>query len=461
MSFPAPRIAELAYPEQVADLFAHLVEWPWAVWLDSGAPSAVSGRYDILAADPSHRVTHDGQLTRVASRDGVSVSEQAPLAVVATLLHEPQATVAACPPEVPFCGGAIGYFGYDLMSAAPCRGPTSHMPLMAVGIYDWAVVVDHQTRRCWLTGGGRDPRTDEQWGRLRALFSRPGTTPPASPPLTLQGPLQRSLDEAAYGRAFDRIQTYIHEGDCYQVNFAQRFQAPVEGDPWATYVKQRAANPAPYGAYLSYPFGQILSSSPEQFLSLRGRHVTTRPIKGTRARAASDEDDRAVMQALRNSDKDRAENLMIVDLLRNDLGRVCRPGSIEVPALFEVESYATVHHLVSTVSGELATGEDALSLLSACFPGGSITGAPKIRAMQIIRELEPVDRQVYCGSIAWIGYDGRMDSNIAIRTLQVSDGLVRYWAGGGIVADSQMLAEYQESLDKAAAFFDLFELDVR
>jgi len=455
LSIPSPHITELPYPTQVAELFAHIVDRPWAIWLDSGAPASVGGRYDILAADPTHRITHDGQVTRVASRDGVSESEQAPLAVLARLLCDGKAVAAGCPSEVPFCGGAIGYFGYDLMSAEAGRDPANRVPQMAVGLYDWAVVVDHQDRRCWLAGCGRDPHTRKQWAALRALFSGPCVARPTSQPLAPQGPLQRSLDESDYGRVFDRIQAYIHEGDCYQVNFSQRFQAPVEGDSWATYLKQRSANPAPYGAYLNYPFAQILSSSPEQFLSLQGRHVTTRPIKGTRPRAVAAGDDLAVIETLRSSGKDRAENLMIVDLLRNDLGRVCRPGSIEVPALFEVESFATVHHLVSTVTGELADGEDALSLLSACFPGGSITGAPKIRAMQIIRELEPVDRQIYCGSIAWIGYDGRMDSNIAIRTLLVADGLVRYWAGGGIVADSQLHAEYQESLDKAAAFFAL------
>jgi para-aminobenzoate synthetase component 1 len=239
---------------------------------------------------------------------------------------------------------------------------------------------------------------------------------------------------------------------------AQRFSAAVQGDPWDTYRRMRADNPAPYGAYLNLPFGQVLSASPEQFLGLSAGQVTTRPIKGTRPRGPTRVEDDALRAALRESEKDRAENLMIVDLLRNDLGKVCRPGSIRVPELFKVESFATVHHLVSTVTGELRADSDALQLLRSCFPGGSITGAPKRRAMQVIAELEPDRREVYCGSIGWIGYDGAMDSSIAIRTLLWSDSRVRYWAGGGIVADSELQSEYRETFAKAAAFFRLFGL---
>jgi para-aminobenzoate synthetase component 1 len=217
----------------------------------------------------------------------------------------------------------------------------------------------------------------------------------------------------------------------------------------------RLENPAPYGALLEYPFGQVLSSSPEQFLQLHNGRALTRPIKGTRSRGDSAEVDLAHRADLLSSDKDRAENLMIVDLLRNDLGKVCRPGSIEVPGLFEVESFATVHHLVSTVTGELRDGMDAIDLIMAGFPGGSITGAPKRRAMEIIDELEPVRREVYCGSVIRLGFDGNLDSSITIRTALMRDRELFYWAGGGIVADSDCDAEYQESLDKAAAFLRL------
>jgi para-aminobenzoate synthetase component 1 len=219
----------------------------------------------------------------------------------------------------------------------------------------------------------------------------------------------------------------------------------------------RVLNPAPFAAYLSTPYAHVLSASPERFLRVEGGQVETKPIKGTRPRAGHARLDAELAQALRASEKDRAENVMIVDLLRNDLSKNCRLGSVTVPRLFDVESFATVHHLVSTVRGELAPGRDALALLRGCFPGGSITGAPKLRAMQIIEELEPNRRGVYCGAIGYIGFDGDMDVNIAIRTLVISRGETRFWAGGGIVADSRLEDEYQETFDKAAALLNLLQ----
>jgi len=265
------------------------------------------------------------------------------------------------------------------------------------------------------------------------------------------------MTRSEYGRTFARVKSYLLEGDCYQVNLAQCFSAPVSGDPFAGYQALRWLNPAPFSAYLKTPFARILSSSPERFLAVREGRVETRPIKGTRPRGRTPEADAALQQELAESAKDRAENLMIVDLLRNDLGRVCTPGSVQVPELFAVESYATVHHLVSTVTGRLAPGRDAASLLRACFPGGSITGAPKIRAMEIIEELEPRRRGVYSGAIGYLGFDGAMDTNIAIRTLIHGANQIRFWAGGGIVHDSRVEEEYRETLDKAAALLWLLE----
>src|SRR5690606_14358319 len=219
----------------------------------------------------------------------------------------------------------------------------------------------------------------------------------------------------------------------------------------------RIINPAPFSAYLNTPYAQILSASPERFLRVVGGRVETRPIKGTRPRAGHARLDAEIIEALAASEKDRAENLMIVDLLRNDLSKCCAPGTVRVPRLFEVESFATVHHLVSTVTGELRADRDALDLLRGCFPGGSITGAPKLRAMQIIEELEPHRRGVYCGAIGYLGFDGGMDLNIAIRTMVYSRGVIRFWAGGGIVADSRLEDEYQETYDKAAAMLRLLQ----
>jgi para-aminobenzoate synthetase component 1 len=257
--------------------------------------------------------------------------------------------------------------------------------------------------------------------------------------------------------AIARIKHYIREGDCYQVNFAQRFSAAAKGDPWHAYQGLRRLNPAPFAAYLSTPYCQVMCSSPERFLHVRSGLVETKPIKGTLPRGKDPIEDLMLADALRASVKDRAENLMIVDLLRNDLGRVCAIGSIQVPRLFALESFTRVHHLVSTVRGRLAEGRTPLDLLRACFPGGSITGAPKVRAMEIIEELEPHRRGVYCGAIGYLGFDGAMDTNIAIRTLVHSDGVTRLWAGGGIVADSDPESEYRETYHKAAPLLDLLE----
>ncbi len=271
---------------------------------------------------------------------------------------------------------------------------------MAVGIYDWAVVVDHLDKRSWLVAQGRCVDTHARWRELVARFSAPPVER-ARVPFRITAPLASSLTRDAYAAAFTRVLEYIRAGDCYQINLAQRFAAPATGDPWLAYQALRVINPAPYAAYLNTPHGQVLSASPERFLRLARRQVETKPIKGTRARAGHPRVDAELAAALKASEKDRAENVMIVDLLRNDLSKNCEPGSVRVPKLFEVESFATVHHLVSTVTGTLRQGRDALDLLRGSFPGGSITGAPKLRAMQIIEELEPHRRGVYCGAIGY------------------------------------------------------------
>ncbi|HEY5622199.1 MAG TPA: aminodeoxychorismate synthase component I, partial [Gammaproteobacteria bacterium] len=270
-------------------------------------------------------------------------------------------------------------------------------------------------------------------------------------------PIASNFDRETYGDAFNRIQEHIRAGDCYQVNLTQRFSAEVRGDSWQAYELLRTVNPAPYSAYISTPSGDLLSSSPERFLRVAGQRVESRPIKGTRPRAASSAQDELLTSELRSSRKDRAENVMIVDLLRNDLGKTCEPGSVWVAALCDVESFANVHHLVSTVRGELARDTHAVDVLRGCFPGGSITGAPKVRAMEIIESLEPHRRGVYCGAIGYIGFDGAMDTNIAIRTLLRNGDRLYAWAGGGIVADSDAESEYQESLAKVSTQLEIMK----
>jgi para-aminobenzoate synthetase component 1 len=274
-------------------------------------------------------------------------------------------------------------------------------------------------------------------------------------PFRVNGKIISNLTRDAYGHAFNAVHKYLHEGDCYQINLAQRYSAQASGDAFAAYLELHRLSAAPYSAFLDWPQLQILCSSPECFLRIQQGRVETKPIKGTRARSDDAAEDSRLAEELRHHSKDRAENLMIVDLLRNDLGKCCEPGTVKAPKLFEVESFANVHHLVSTVEGKLRSGHDALDVLRDCFPGGSITGAPKQRAMEIIEQLEPHRRGAYCGTIGYVGHDGNMDSNVAIRTLVYANQEIRCWAGGGIVADSKCEAEYQETLDKATAMLEL------
>jgi len=330
-------------------------------------------------------------------------------------------------------GGAVGYLGYELhrfledspISAADDIGLPDHW----LGLYDKAIVFDHHPHTAGYSIGNRPAKAD-----LISSFSKPD-----------------------YIQAVERVKEHIAAGDVYQVNLSQRFSVRMEMDPWELYLLLRERNPAPYAAYINAGDFQIISSSPECFLTFDpiSRVVTTRPIKGTRPRSADPAEDRRLAQELESSAKDMAENIMIVDLERNDLGRVCEFGSVSVPELAMIESYPTVHHLVSTVTGRLRDDRDAVDLLTATFPGGSITGAPKIRVMEIIAELEPVRRGVYTGSIGCLGFDGSVNLNIAIRTAVVKDGMCHFHVGGGIVADSDPEAEYQETLDKGRAFLEV------
>lgn len=449
-------MAELPYRPDSASLFEAVADNPWAVFLDSGHHHVTQSRYDIIAARPYVRLVARGKLTEIHA-DGVTLSREDPFVILRRYLAiDPNTGTGA----LPFSGGAIGYFAYDLarrIETLPGRARDhERIPDMAIGIYDWAVVVDHVERRAWLAGQGRDPETDLQWDALVQLFSAPPAERRRNP-FRVTSPVASNMTPQHYARAFRKVHEYITNGDCYQVNLAQRFAAAAEGDPWLAYQALRIINPAPFSAYFSTPYVHILSASPERFLKVENRDVETRPIKGTRRRIGDARLDAQAAEELRASEKDRAENLMIVDLLRNDVSKSCAVGSVRVPRLFDVETYATVHHLVSTVTGRLAEGRDAIDLLRGCFPGGSITGAPKLRAMQIIEELEPHRRGVYCGAIGYIGFGGEMDLNIAIRTLVYSHGEIRCWAGGGIVADSNAQDEYQETLDKAAALLKLLQ----
>ena len=449
-------LTELPYCHDSAQLFAHFAAEPWSILLDSGYPSINCGRYDIIAARPYITIKTFADQTEIVHSDGKPIYTDAdPFTTLEKLLG----AVEKKPSVVPFAGGALGYFGYDLgRKIEKLPKLAQHdiaMPDMAIGIYDWAIVTDHQQRRTWLASYGKTQQTLDQWQDLKELLSDRTTIQQPMQPFSVTSQPKSNMDKQDYAHAFNAIKRYLKQGDCYQVNLAQRFSINYSGDLWSAYRQLRRLSPAPYSSFFRIPEGTVLSTSPERFLHIEQGNVQSKPIKGTRPRASTPYADMALRDELLNSEKDRTENLMIVDLIRNDLSKMCQYGSVTVPKLYNCESFATVHHLVSTINGKLDAKHHPLQLLRNCFPGGSITGAPKIRAMEIIEQLEPHRRSIYCGSIAYIGFDRKIDSNIAIRTLVQHQDQMYYWAGGGIVIESKLDAEYQECFDKAAALFAL------
>lgn len=342
--------------------------------------------------------------------------------------------------------GWFGVWSYDLgelTEAVHIQRADSPLPLMWMGFYPALIVSDHlaQTTRLVCL------QEFEDHGRLLEDAVMAPTVPQAQP-FQLLADFTGNLPDTAYKERFSQVQEYINAGDCYQINLAQCFQAPFSGTAWQAYRKLRASQSAPMGGFLETEQWALLSLSPERFVRCSKGRVETKPIKGTRRRDADELKDCALKQNLQMSEKDRAENLMIVDLLRNDLGRTCEVGSVQVSKLFDVESFSNVHHLVSTVTGQLKPGLDAWDLMAKAFPGGSITGAPKRRAMEIIEQLEPAGREFYCGCLLYVDVCGRMESNILIRSLVAQNGMMRCWGGGGVVADSTCESEYQEIQDK-------------
>lgn len=404
-----------------------------AVFLDSGRPRCPWGRFDILSAAPVE------VLEVKAGDDPFTALEQ---------LYSKYKRDTQEQDDLPFQGGIIGHFTYDLgrgIEKLPeLADDFTTLPDMRVGMYLWAVVVDHEKQTAALISDDRVNATDIVSVEAR-LLSAAGVNTNS---FTLKRPFSANMNAAEYNAKLKLVDEYIHSGDCYQVNFAQRFDSQYEGDSWSAYKKLRTVAPTPYSAFIDSGSDQILSLSPEQFLEAKSLQVTTKPIKGTRPRSDNKDEDARLRRELSDSIKDRAENLMIVDLLRNDLSKVCQHNSVKVPKLFNIESYANVHHKVSTVTGKLRPEFSPIALMKHCFPGGSITGAPKIRAMEIIEELEPHRRSIYCGSIGYISLCGRMDTSITIRTLLCESGKIYCWAGGGIVADSVTSMEYEETFDK-------------
>lgn len=471
---------DLVYQHDSALLFEQIAHQTWAMLLDSGQATDPNtglagsqyGRYDILVAEPFITLVTQNKQTKVSQNDQVSVFDDDPFTLLNQLLNQYKVDKntaiiddsnlnKSVDFDNPFAGGALGYFAYDLARSIEqlpnLAAPAANTPDMMIGFYDWAVVFDHREKKCRLVSHGFTDTVKENWqalcARFDALLLKPKNADKSQFQVTSH--IQSNLSQSEYFQAFNQVKSYIDAGDCYQVNLAQRFCAQVQGDSWLAYKKLREISPAPFMAYMNLPLNdaenfQVLSNSPERFLQTDGDHVETRPIKGTRPRSPNAAQDLAYAQELQNSLKDKAENVMIVDLLRNDLSKNCIIGSVKADTLFQLQSFANVHHLVSIVTGKLKPTATAVDLLKGCFPGGSITGAPKLRAMQIIEELEPHQRGLYCGAIGYIGFDGKMDTNIAIRTAVVCQNILSFYAGGGIVADSVADKEYKETLDKAS-----------
>jgi para-aminobenzoate synthetase component 1 len=487
-----PSIEELVPAPDPVECCERLEGLPYRLLLESAARERRLGRYSFLTADPVLIVRSRGASTEIVdcSSGATTATNEDALATVRRLLAPHR--LASVPGLPPFQGGIAGFIAYDwgltLERLPEPRFDDLALPDTLLCLYDWVLAWDHATSQAWLISTGvpeiepalRAARAQERAESVRSWIaggeisggSRVSTAPAGlqsktrptnvAPAYRVEGgwwprslELGSSFTREGYLEAVARVREYIFAGDIFQANLSQRFEAPLDGSAWSFYRRLRARNAAPFAAYMDCPEAVIVSASPERFLRVDANgHVETRPIKGTRPRGVGPEHDAALGQALAESAKDRAENLMIVDLMRNDLSRVCAPGSVRVSELFSLERYATVHHLVSTVVGELELGRDALHLLRAAFPGGSITGAPKLRAMEIIAELEPSRRGVYCGSIGYWSLTGDLDTNIAIRTAIVQGDRVYFSAGGGIVADSDPAQEYDETLDKARGLID-------
>lgn len=453
------------------DLFKPLSNTPWSIWLDSGQSQHIDACFDIIVWQPEVTLTTVGDQTRIyyASTNKTALSTNDPLLLLEKIQQQTIATQQVSTAGLPFLGGALGYLSYDVgrrFEKLPIQAEQDiNLPEMAMGIYSQAVIFDHKKQAYYLVcpEEKRATLTIFLQTLIQDQATKPATkstTPPVKESFTLTSNWQSNMNKASYTEKFEQVQNYLLSGDCYQINLAQRFTAQYQGNEFTAYCALRNENNAPFSAFIQLENASILSLSPERFLQCKQGKVQSKPIKGTMPRSNNTALDKHNAETLLNSTKDRAENVMIVDLLRNDISKVCKPGSVVVPKLFDIESFPAVHHLVSTVEGEIADQYSANDLLRGAFPGGSITGAPKIRAMEIIEQLEPNRRSVYCGSIGYISSCGTMDTNITIRTLICENNQskkhnststrnnIYCWAGGGLVADSIASSEYQETFDK-------------
>lgn len=466
-----PLIDEVPTSLSAPEAFGLFSQRPMSFFLDSGMDAANLGRYSFIGSDPFLIMTSRGDTLNLLSPTGRESKKGNPFEALESLLNAYVLEASHFP--TPFVGGVVGYFSYDLCHFIERLPSTAIddtlLPECYLGFYDLALTFDHLKGRTYVASSGFPERDEEK--RLRRAARRlqeakatlltPPPKPNSAPPDRERGlgaNLRTNFTHHEYIRAVEAAREYIAAGDIFQVNLSQRFDTDFTATPYELYQRLRQLSPAPFAAYLNFDEVTVISSSPERFLKVNGDRVETRPMKGTRPRGASASEDEALAQELLHSVKDRAENVMIVDLERNDIGRVCRFGTVRVRELWTLEKYATVFQLTSTVEGRLRPDRNRIDLLKACFPGGSITGAPKVRAMEIIDELEPTRRSIYTGSIGYLSFSGEMDLNIAIRTMFIKDGKAYFQVGGAVTYDSDPEREYQETMDKAKAMFQSLSL---
>lgn len=432
-------------------LFAHFAHQPWAMLLDSGNSSHIDANYDIIVFEPIITLESNDDSTLIIDRvtHQQFLSFDNPFDVLSQTLTN--CNFSHHNSELPFTGGALGLFSYDL--GRHCEHITQiaakdiEVPTMAVGIYRHAIIFNKTKNDVTLVSQSDLQAHEIKQQQLLECTQR--TIKPTA--FKAQHNWLHQLTKAQYQERFNQVQAHLRAGDCYQINLTQRFELAATGDEYLAYLSLAGNNETPFSAFIRLEEHAILSLSPERFLQTQQNFIETKPIKGTLPRSKDPIEDIALAQQLRASEKDQSENLMIVDLLRNDIGRSAVAGSVAVPKLFDIESFENVHHLVSTITATLPSDMSPIQLLRDAFPGGSITGAPKISAMNIIDGLELARRSVYCGSIGYISANGNMDTSITIRTLLSTKETIYGWAGGGIVADSTCDAEYQECFDKLAS----------
>ncbi|MBN2240466.1 MAG: aminodeoxychorismate synthase component I [Dehalococcoidales bacterium] len=469
----APLIEELETSLSPVDLFRHYVGKPYCFFLDSGMDPEKLGRYSFMGAGPFLILKSHGETTEVMTDTESSVKTGNPLDILNGYLEEYR--IDGKEAVVPFTGGAAGYISYDICHFIEKLPKTAvndlQLPEVYFAFYDVIIACDNLTGKTYIISTGfpekdepkRLKRAEERLLETKTILSG---NPPDNPASVFTDKnletrkLVSNFTHEDYLAAVEKTRRYIIDGDIFEVNISQRFETEIDIHPWELYLRLREINPAPFAAYLDFDEVTVVSASPERFIRGTGDMVETRPIKGTIRRGSTPEEDKANAKELLGSAKNHAENMMIVDLERNDLGRVCRFGTVKVTELAILETFPTVFHLTSTVVGQLREENGRLELLKATLPGGSITGAPKVRSMEIIDELEPTCRSIYTGNIGYLSFNGNMDLSIVIRTFLLKGNRAYFQAGGAVVYDSEPESEYQETIDKVRALMSALDITI-